>query len=160
MAAAEEEYLDAGVTARLVASDHIGIDDPGHMDVLVALHQRQGADAVPDQRRGLEIERVGRLLHLHREALLDIVAAARQKQLPLLDQPGIFLAADTPDARRAAALDLEQQTRASPVGEDAVAARAQQECLLQGDQGAVDRAGRGEWPEIGAGLVARPAKLC
>ncbi len=159
MAAAEKEHLDAGLPARLVAGDHIGIDDPGHMDVLVALHQRQRADAVADQRGGLEIERLGRFLHLHREALLDIVAAARQKQLSLLDQPGVFLAADAPDAGRAAALDLEQQARAGPVGEDAVAARAQQKRLLQGDQRAVDRAGRGERPEIGAGLVARAAKL-
>jgi len=34
------------------------------MDVLMALHQRQGADAVADQRRRLEIEGFGGVFHL------------------------------------------------------------------------------------------------
>ena len=44
--------------------------------------------------------------------------------------------------------------------EQAVAARPQQKGLLQGDQGAVDRAGRGERSEKRARLVARAAEFC
>ncbi len=86
VAAAEEEHLDAGLAAGLMGRDHIGIDDAGHVDVLVTLHQRQGADAVANQRRRLEVERLGGSIHLRREALLDIAAAPGQKELRLLDQ--------------------------------------------------------------------------
>src|SRR5205823_155685 len=128
-------------------------------DVLVTLHQRQGADAVADQRGGLEIQRLGRRVHFRRETLLDVVAASRQKELRLLDQAEVVLPSDAADAGGAAPLDLEQQAGAGSILEDAVAARTQQKRLLQRDQRAVDRAGRGERPEIRAGLVARPAKL-
>ena len=66
--------------------DHVGVDDAGDVDVLMALHQRQGADAVADQRRRLEIERSGCDLHLAGEALLHVAAAAGQKGVRLLDQ--------------------------------------------------------------------------
>src|SRR5437763_5844810 len=85
------------------------------------------------------------------------MAAAGKKRLRLVEQRGVVLAADMADARRAAPPDLEQQAGPRRVVEDAVAARAQQKRLLQGDQRAVDRAGRGERLEIGAVLVAGAA---
>ena len=107
LAAAEKEHLDAGLPARLIGRDDVGVDDPGHVDVLVALHQRQGADAVADQRRRLEIERLGGVFHLAGETLLHVVAAAGQERLRLVEQCGVVLAPDMPDAGRAAPLDLE-----------------------------------------------------
>src|SRR5439155_26919026 len=49
LAAAKEENLDAGLPACLIRRNDVGIDDPGDVDVLVALHQRQGADPISDQ---------------------------------------------------------------------------------------------------------------
>jgi hypothetical protein len=49
------------------------------VDVLVPLHQRQRPDAVTNQRRRLEVERLGGLVHLGRKALLDVLAAPRQE---------------------------------------------------------------------------------
>ncbi len=143
----------------LIGGDQIGIDDPRHVNVLMALDHGQSADAVADQPRRLEVERRRRRLHLCREPPLHRTAAARQKGVRLLDQPGIVLAADAADAGRAAPLDLMQQARPGAVGEDAVAARAQEKGLLQRDQGAVDRAGRGERAEIAAARALRAAVL-
>src|SRR5712671_3971407 len=157
--APEEEYLDAGLSAGLMRGDHIGVLDAGDVDVLVALHQRESADAVADQRRRLEIERFGRPFHFNRETLLHVMAAALQEAMRLFEQQRVILAADPADARGAAPLDLEQQAGAGAVMKQAVAARAQQKRLLQGDQGAVDRAGGGERSEKRAGLVARAAEF-
>src|SRR5207249_9162988 len=109
--------------------------------------------------RRLEIERLGGTLHLGREALLHIMAMPGEKSLRLIEQCGVGLAADVPDARRAAALDLIEQAGARAIGEQVVAARAQQKCLLQGDQRTIDRTSGGERPEISALLVARAAIL-
>ena len=40
LAAAKEENLDASLPACLMRSNHISIDDPGNVDVLMSLHQR------------------------------------------------------------------------------------------------------------------------
>jgi hypothetical protein len=157
--AAKEKDLDAGLAALLVGGDHVGIDEAGDVDVLVALHQRERADAVADHRRRLEIAGIGGGLHLAGEALQHGVALAGEKGARLFGQGGIAVAVDLPDAGRAAPLDLIEQARAGAVGEDAVAARAQQERLLQRDQRAVDRAGRGERAEIAAGPGLRAAVL-
>src|SRR5439155_2826052 len=82
-----------------------------------------------------------------------------KKQFRLVDQRAVILRADAADAGRAAALDLIEQAWSGPVVEDAVAARAQEKRLLQRDQRAVDRTGRGERPEKRPRLVARAAKL-
>ncbi len=87
MAAAEEENLHAGMTPGLMRRDHIGVGEAGDVNILVSLHQRERADAVADQRRGLEIERLGGPVHLGREPLLDLAAASRQEQPGLFDQP-------------------------------------------------------------------------
>ena len=76
LAPAKEEDLHAGLPAGLMRGNHIGVDDPWYMDLLMSLDQRQGADAITDQRCRLEIERLGRRLHLGRQPLLYVIAAA------------------------------------------------------------------------------------
>src|SRR6185312_6232752 len=123
------------------------------------LHERQRADAVAGDRRGLEIERLGGGLHFAGEALLHALAAPGKESLRLFEEPCIVRAPDAADAGRAAPLDLVEQAGAGAVGEDAVAARPQEKCLLQRDQRTVDRARRGKRPEIRAALVARAPEL-
>jgi len=144
LSAAEEKHLDAGLSACLVCSDHVRIDDPWDVNVLVALDQRQRADPVPDQRRRLEIKSSRNCLHFGREALLNVIAPAGEERVRLLDQSGVVVAADAADAGRAAPLDLETAGKGGCGRKDAVAARPQQERLLQGYQGAIDRARRGK----------------
>ena len=122
VAAAEKKYLHAGMTPGLMRRDDVGIGKAGDMDVLVSLHQRERAYAVADQRRGLEVERLGGAVHLGRQTLLDVAAAPGQKQLRLLDQPRVIVAFDPADAGRAAALDLMQQAGTGPIVEHTVAA--------------------------------------
>ncbi len=69
-----------------------------------------------------------------RKGAADVPAAAGQKVLRLVDQPRIVRSTDAADARRAAALDLEQQAGPGAVIEDAVAARPQQKGFLQRNQ--------------------------
>src|SRR6185312_6601674 len=72
--AAEEENLHAAMAASLVRRDDVRVGKTGNVDVLVALNQRQRADAVADQCRGLEVERPGGLVHLGRKPLLNVAA--------------------------------------------------------------------------------------
>src|SRR5215471_15255698 len=74
--AAKEEHFDAGLTALLVGGDDVGVDDRGNVDILMALHQGQGANPVADQTRGLEVEAVGGLLHLAGKTVQDPAALA------------------------------------------------------------------------------------
>src|SRR5262249_16327933 len=143
LSATEEKDLDASLSTLLMRSDDVSIYDPGDMDVVVPLNQRQGANAVPDQRCGLEVESVCGFLHLGREALLDVVTSTREENPRLLDQRCVILAANAADAGRTAASDLVQQAGPRAGRKNAIAARAQQKSLLQGHQGAVHRAGRG-----------------
>src|SRR6266702_2062113 len=108
LSAAEEKDLDASLSTRLVRGDHVGVDDPGDVDVLVPLDQRQRADPIPDQRRRFEIKSSRNCLHFGREALLNVIASAGEERVRLLDQSSIVVAADAAHAGRAAPLDLEQ----------------------------------------------------
>jgi hypothetical protein len=73
---------------------------------------------------------------------------AAQEVLGLVDQGLVVVLADQAGARRGAALDLVQHAGPRAGLVDAVAARAQQEGLLQGVERAVHRPGAGERPEI------------
>src|SRR5215208_8257140 len=131
MPAAEEEDLHAGMPPGLMRRDDVGVADAGDVNVLMSLYQRERANAVADQRRSLEIERLGGPVHLGCKPLLDVAAATGQERLRLLDQPCVIAAVDPGDAGRAASLDLIQQTGTGAIAEHAVAARAQQEGFLQ-----------------------------
>src|ERR1700681_3125064 len=67
LAAAEEEDLDASLTASLICGDHVGINNSRDVNVLMPLDQRQGADSIADQGRCLEIQNLCCALHFHRQ---------------------------------------------------------------------------------------------
>src|SRR5947207_4715108 len=130
LATAKEEHLNAGLSARLMRGDHVGIDDPRDVDVLMPLDQRQGPDSIANQRRRFKIENFRCSLHFSSQSLLHVIAAAGQKNPCLVDQRRIVLATNATHAGRAAPLDLMQQARACANRENAVAAGPQQERLL------------------------------
>ena len=108
----------------------------------------QRPDAVPQPGRGLELQIVGRRLHVRGQAVQHLAAAAAQEQVRLLHQLPIGAQADQADAGGAAAADLVEHAGTGPALIDIVRAGAQQERLLQGVQGAVHRPGGGEGAEI------------
>ena len=73
-----------------------------------------------------------------------------QEAFGFLDQLVIAGQIDAVHARRAAALDLEQQAGPGAAVEHRIRTGAQQEGALQGVEGAVDGAGAGEGAEIDA----------
>src|SRR6516164_6001309 len=156
LASSEEEDLHASLAAGVVRSNHIRIDNPWHVDFLMALDERQGSDAVSDQRRRFEIQNFSRALHLGRQSLLHVVASTGKENACLIDQRRVVLLADAAYARSAASLDLMQQARARSSCEHAVAAGSQEKCLLQGYQGTINRSRRGKWSEVAAVLGSRP----
>ena len=89
--------------------------------------------------------------------MLDVTAPPAQEIAGIFDEAAVGLAVDPADAWRAAALDLVEQARPRARLEHAVTAGAQQECPLQRDQRALDRARRSEGPEELAGLAASAA---
>src|SRR6201982_1473874 len=101
LAAAEKEDLDTGLAGNLVRGDHVCVDDTRNVNILVALDQRQGTDAVPDQGRCFKVENLCSGLHLSGQSLLDVVASAGQEDTSLLDQRGIVRATDSSHARGA-----------------------------------------------------------
>ena len=139
--------------------DHVGLFDAGEVDVLARLDLGQRLDAVAQARGALEVQRVARRAHLQHQAVLDLAALAGQEVARLAHQLAVVRFRDALHAGRGAALDLVLQAGPGAHREHAVAAIAQQEGALQGDDGAVDRAGGGEGPEILARPVARAAML-
>ncbi|MGY4422616.1 hypothetical protein ACVWY2_005065 [Bradyrhizobium sp. JR6.1] len=111
------------------------------------------------QRRGLELELAGGLLHLGREQLLHGVAAAGEEFGRLAHQLAIAGEIDLARAGAGAALDLIEQAGPAAALEEAVGAGADQERALQRRDGAVDRAGVGERAEIASGPRLRAAML-
>jgi len=67
---AEEEHLDAGLSALLMDGEDVGLLDRLRVDALVRLHVRQRGETVAVAGGGLEIETVGGGLHL----LLNLTA--------------------------------------------------------------------------------------
>src|SRR6516165_11026400 len=104
----------------------------------MALHERQGSDAVSDQLRHFYVHNYSRGLHLGGQSLLHVVASTGKENACLIDQRRVVLLADAAYARSAAPLDLMQQARARSSCEHAVAAGSQQKCLLQGYQGTIN----------------------
>ncbi len=68
-----------------------------------------GLDAVAQPRGAFEVQRLGGRVHVLGELRLHVAALAGQEAFGLAHQFGIAGFVDAPDARRAAALDLEQQ---------------------------------------------------
>src|SRR5260370_3003106 len=105
--------------------DDVGVGDAMHVDILLALHVGEGANAVADERGGLKIERLGSRLHVFGEGRLDVLPAPAQEVARLGDEASIVFPIEAPNARRAATLDLIEKAGPRTAGEHAVAARAQ-----------------------------------
>src|SRR5690242_4980962 len=106
------------------------------------------ADAIAQLRRALEIHLLGRFVHLLGELILNEPALSGEELFRLRDQRRVMLLIDAAYARRAAALDLIEQTRPRAALEDRVRTRAQKECALQRVEGHVHRGRGGERSEI------------
>ena len=156
---AEEEHLHAGVAAVLVHGEDVGLLDVARIDALMRLNRRQRGEAVAEDRRVLEVERLRRLVHGLRQFLLHRAAVAGEEFVGLAHELGIAGKIDLARARRRAALDLVQKARPRTALEERVRAGAQQERALQRVDRAVDRAGGGERPVVTAGPRARTAVL-
>ena len=76
LAPPEEEDLHASLSAGLVRGNHVRVDDPWDVDLLMSLDERQGSDPIPDQRRRFEIQNLGCGLHFAGQPLLYVVASA------------------------------------------------------------------------------------
>ena len=148
LTAAEEEHLDADLARLARRGDDIGVAHGAGIDALARLDLRQGTDAVAVEGGGLELERGAGFLHAHRQPVLHVPAPALEKRAGFVDQGSVVLSPDAADARRCAALDLVLQAGPGAAVEHAVGAGSQGEGPLQGVDGAVDRASRGERPEI------------
>ena len=76
---AEEEHLDAELPRLLVEGEDIRLLDRLRVDALHALNRRERRQAVAAARGALELELLGRLLHLVGDALLHGVGLARKE---------------------------------------------------------------------------------
>ncbi len=131
--------------------EDVGLGHALGVDAVLHGDGRQGADAVAHAGGGLEVEVVGRRLHLLRQAADDGARLAAQELFRLRDQIAVVLQRDQAGAGRRAALDLVQHAGAGAGLIDAVRTGPQQEGLLQRVQRVVDGPGRGEGAEIVAG---------
>ncbi len=150
LAGAEEEHLDGELAPLLGEAEDIGLLDALGIDALLGGDEAHRGDAVAVARRLLEIEPLRRLLHRFGKLRLHQLAAPAEKGFGLLDEDLVILPGDLAGARGRATLDLIEEARAGAILEDAVGAGADEERLLQGIDGAVDGAGRGEGSEITA----------
>jgi hypothetical protein len=89
--------------------EHVGFFHRARIDALLRLDRRQRGEAVAIERRGLEFELAGRLLHLAGKLLLHRMAAAGQEFGRLAHQFGIAGKIDLARARPGAAADLVEQ---------------------------------------------------
>ena len=128
---AVEEHLHAGLPAVLRERHHVGIVDRADVDALARGDVGERLEAVADRRRLLELERLGRRRHPGLQLGPDLVAAAGEEGLGLLEQERVVGRRDAADARRRAALDLILQAGPGAVLEDAVGAGAQRERAQQ-----------------------------
>ncbi len=151
LARAEEEGLDARLTAVGEQGEDVGLLHGLGVDRLLHGDGRQRPDAVPHPRRALEVQIVRGRLHLARQPADHRPRLAAQELFGRADQFAIVLQADQAGARRRASLDLVQHAGADAAFVDAVGAGPEKERLLQGVQRAVHRPGGGE----GAEIVAR-----
>ena len=138
---------------------HVGLLDAARVDALVCLHRRERSETIAIDRRALEVERGGSLLHLRRQLLLDRAALAGEEGVGFAHQLGVFGEIDLARAGCRAAFDLVQQAWPRAAFEESVRARADQERALQRRDGAVDRPDRGERAVVAALAGARPAVL-
>src|SRR5690606_3986753 len=143
----------------LMDREHVRLVDRLRIDALIALHMAERGKTVAIDRRALEIEIVRGILHCGGDFLLHLAGTARKERLSLRNEFGIVLGRYLAGAGAGAALDLEKQAGPRPVLEERIGAGTQEKRPLQRVDRAVDRARRGERPEIVALARARAAML-
>ena len=100
------EDLGVGVGALDRHPDHVGASQRTARHLL-ALHQAaDGVQPVAEERRPLEVLRLGRLLHLVLEVAGDLLVAAGEEADDPVDVAPVLLLVDVADAGRLAALDV------------------------------------------------------
>src|SRR6266404_4384194 len=156
---AKEEYLDAGISAFLMDGEHVGLLHGARIDALLRLDRRQRREAVAVKCRGLKGEFGRGIFHFARQLLLHQMAAAGQEILGFAHQVGIAGKIDLAGARPRTAADLIEQAGPGAARKKPVGAGADQKSALQRRDGAIDRARRGERPEIRSGPRLRAAML-
>ena len=126
---------------------HIGVGAArgGRLRAARALDER---DAVAVAGRGLVVQGRGRLLHFPRQLVAQRGVAPGQHGLRLADIVAVIVARDSPDARRAASLNLILQTRPRTVAKERVGALAQAKNLMQLREHFAHRRGAGVGPVI------------
>ena len=159
LSGAQEIDLDADLAGVGVGGENVGLVDRRQADRLMGLDVRQRANAVAQDRGGLELEIARGHVHALRQRLLDLAVAAAQEAAHLVDHGVVFGLGDAADARRRAALDLVLQAGPRARREDAVGTRAQREGALQGVERAIDGGRRGEGAEILVAGLAHAAVL-
>ena len=137
---AEEEDLDAELAGLVRDGEDVGLLDAARDHVALALHQRERAEPVAQQRGALEVEASARLVHFALQMVLHGFGFAAEELPGLVDQLAIGLDRDLAGAGRGAALDLVQHAGPGAGPVEAVRAGAQQERLLQRRDGALHRA--------------------
>ena len=116
-----------------------------------------GVQPVAEERRPLEVLRLGGLLHLVLEVAGDLLVAAREEADDPVDVAPVLLLVDVADAGRLAALDVvvEAGNAGAPAGLRALAGPVLEELAEQVERLA-DPLGARERPEVGA---VRPVPL-
>ena len=156
---AEEEHLDARLSALLVRGKHVRLFDTVRIDHLIGGDVRQRPQPVA-KLGGLLIILLAcsRFHHLliHPPHVLALPA---QKCRRVIDELGVVLGRNLARARRCTPFDLIQQARPRPPFVNAVRARPQQERPLQHVDRADDRPRGCERPEIVALRATRAAML-
>ena len=124
--AADEEGLDAHLARLAGQSENIAVAQAFRMNRLAPLDIGQRAKSVAIDRGQLIVLLLGRLGHLLAKPGLNPGRLAGEELFRVLDQLGIILLADPPDAGGGAAPDLVEQAGPGAVGEEAVGATPQQ----------------------------------
>src|SRR5262249_30233848 len=145
---AEEEHLDAGLPALLVAGEEVGFLDRPRIDPLRTLDERERCNAVAINGGRLEVEPLGGQLHLLLHLDADGLAAPGKEADRLVDQLAVLTVRDDAGAGRRATLDLIEEAGPRAALVKGVGAGADQEGALHCVDRAAHRAGRGERPEI------------
>ncbi len=127
----------------LVDAHHVEVLGPLGHDLLALARHPQRVEPVAQPRGALEVEVLGRLLHLGQEPALHVVGVAGQERHEVGHHGVVALVVHRPDARARAPLDVEQQAGLAQLGvplELAVRAGAHLEGAQQKVEGVADGA--------------------
>src|SRR5690606_11360289 len=141
---AEEEDLDAVLSAFLMDGENVSFFDRLRVDALVRLYVRERGETIAIDGGAFEIERLGGFLHRGCDLRLYLGGAAGEEVLRLRYKLCIVLGADLAGTRTGAALDLVEKAGAGAAFEDGIRAGADQEGALKRIDGAPDGASGGE----------------